>query len=229
MDVVVDLSAGAQAAKPVQVGERVLHCPALGAQAGAVRGAAPGEVRGDLEPDLVPVDLVVIAAVGVQLPGAALWLAARAADRRDGLDQRDQVGDVVAVAAGGGCRERDAVRLDDQMVRAAGFAPATGDGPVAGLPFIARMWLESTAAWEKSSGSAARSSESSSSCRRCQTPASFQSRSRRRQVVPELMPSSWGRNSQRIPVYGTSRIPHSTLRLSGRLLPGRPRCCPRSG
>ncbi len=35
-------------------------------------GAAPGEVRGDLEPaDFVPVDLVVIAAVGIQVLGAA--------------------------------------------------------------------------------------------------------------------------------------------------------------
>lgn len=61
---------------------------------------------------------------------------------------------------------------------------STGDGPVAGPPFIARMWLESTAAREKSSRSAARSSESSSSCRCCQTPASFQARSRRQQVIP---------------------------------------------
>jgi hypothetical protein len=47
---------------------------------------------------------------------------------------------------------------------------------------------------------------------------SFQSRSRRQQVIPEPKPSSWGRNSQRIPVSSTNRIPHSTLRLSRRLL-----------
>ncbi len=46
-------------------------------------------------------------------------------------------------------------------------------------------------------------------------------RSRRQQVIPEPKPSSWGRNSQRIPVYSTIRIPHSTLRLSRRLRPGR--------
>jgi hypothetical protein len=62
---------------------------------------------------------VVIAAVGVQTPGEAQWLAALAADRRDGLDQRDELGDVVAVAAGGACRERDGVRPDDQVVLAA--------------------------------------------------------------------------------------------------------------
>lgn len=95
-------------------------------------------MRGDLEPaDLVPVDLVVIAAVGVQIPGAAQWPAALAADRRDGLDQRDQLGDVVAVAAGGDCRERDAVRLDDQMVLAAGLAPVHR-GRTGGRPALHR-------------------------------------------------------------------------------------------
>jgi hypothetical protein len=43
--------------------------------------------------------------------------------RRDGLDQRDQLGDVVAVAAGEGGGERNAVGLDDHMVLAAGPAP----------------------------------------------------------------------------------------------------------
>jgi hypothetical protein len=115
VDAVADLPADAQAAEPVQQRDRSFHDPAVHAQAGAVPGAAPGDVRGDLEPaDLVPVDLVVIAAVGVQIPGAAQWLAALAADRRDGLDQRDQLGDVVAVAAGGDRGERDAVRLGDQ-------------------------------------------------------------------------------------------------------------------
>ncbi|AEM85107.1 hypothetical protein Strvi_5588 [Streptomyces violaceusniger Tu 4113] len=124
VDVVADLPADAQAAEPVQQRDRSFHDPAVPAQAGAVPGAAPGDARGDLEPaDLVPVDLVVIAAVGVQILGAAQWPAALAADRRDGLDQRDQLGDVVAVTAGGDCRERDAVRLDDQVVLAAGLAP----------------------------------------------------------------------------------------------------------
>ena len=61
----------------------------------AVDTRAGGDVRGDPEPaNLVPVDLVV--------------------------NQRDRSGDVVAVAANGDRRERDAVRLDDQVVLAAG-------------------------------------------------------------------------------------------------------------
>jgi hypothetical protein len=46
--------------------------------------------------------------------------AARAADgpphRRDGVDERDQLGDVVAVAAGEREGERDAGLVDNQVV-----------------------------------------------------------------------------------------------------------------
>lgn len=132
-------------------------------------------------------------------PGSAQWLAALAADRRDGLDQRDQLGDVVAVAAGGDCRERDEVRCASTIrwCLLPALPRSTGHGLVAVPPLITRMWLESTAR-EKSSRSAARSSDSSSSCRRCRNPALFQSCSRRPQVIPEPKPSSWGRNSRRI-------------------------------
>ncbi|MFI7226162.1 hypothetical protein ACIBO5_23335 [Nonomuraea angiospora] len=116
VDVVADLPADTQAAEPVQQRDRSSPDPAVHAQAGAMPGATPGAVRGDLEPaDLVPVDLVVMAAVGVQALGAAQWPAALTADRWDGLDQRDRLDDVVAVAAGGDCRERDAARFDDRL------------------------------------------------------------------------------------------------------------------
>ncbi|GHI06155.1 hypothetical protein Scel_44760 [Streptomyces cellostaticus] len=45
MDAVVDLPADPQATKPVQVGERALHAPALGAESGTMLGVAPGYQR----------------------------------------------------------------------------------------------------------------------------------------------------------------------------------------
>jgi hypothetical protein len=63
---------------------------------------------------------VVVAAVGEQLPRLASWPAAPAADRRHGVEQRDELGDVVAVAAGEGDRRRDAAGVADQMVLGAG-------------------------------------------------------------------------------------------------------------
>ncbi len=77
------------AGAPVGEGRQPLVGHHLHAEVGAVPGAVPGGVRDDLEPaDLVPVDLVVIAAIGVQVLDAAQMLAALAADRQDGLDQR---------------------------------------------------------------------------------------------------------------------------------------------
>src|ERR1700733_5980770 len=107
------------------------------------------------------------------------------------------------------------------MVLAAGLAPVHGGG-AGGRPALHRPDVTGVdrAEREKSSGSAARSSDGSSSCSFFQTPASFQSRSRLQQVIPEPEPSSYGRNSQRIPVQSTNRIPHGTLRGSSRLRSG---------
>jgi hypothetical protein len=65
---------------------------------------------------------VVVAAVGEQHPGAAAGSAPPSADRRDGVDQRDQLSDVVAVAAGQGDSERKATGVADQVVLGAGAA-----------------------------------------------------------------------------------------------------------
>jgi len=100
--------------------------------------AAPGDVRGDLESaDLVWVGFMVVAAIRVQVLRAPWWLPAVAADRWDSLDQRDELGYVVAVAAGGNRGQRDGVRVDDDMVLAAGLAPVRGGG-AGGRPALHR-------------------------------------------------------------------------------------------
>jgi hypothetical protein len=50
---------------------------------------------------------VVIAAVGDQAVGALAWPPALASDRADTVDQRQQLGDVVSVAAGQRGGQRD--------------------------------------------------------------------------------------------------------------------------
>ncbi|OLE26087.1 MAG: hypothetical protein AUG49_09075 [Catenulispora sp. 13_1_20CM_3_70_7] len=117
MDVVAVFPADAQTAEPVQQCERGLGDPAVHAQAGTVFGAASGDVRGDAQlADLATVLVVVVAAVGVYDVGTPTWSSALAADRRDGLEQRDQLGDVVAVPTGQRHGQWDAVRFDNHVV-----------------------------------------------------------------------------------------------------------------
>jgi hypothetical protein len=113
-----------QAAEPVQVGEGALHDPALVAQAGAVLGAAAGDQRLHTEtPDESAVLVVVVAAVTQHRVRAAPRPAALAPHGRHGLKEWDQLGDIVAVAAGQGCGERDARGVHDQVMLAARPAP----------------------------------------------------------------------------------------------------------
>jgi hypothetical protein len=103
MDLGVALVASSQPAEVVQVSKAALDHPALAAEARTVRAAAAGDHGRDPERSQQPAVLVVvIAAVGQQPVG----LLTRATDLPgDGsaaqvLEQRDQLGDVVAVATG---------------------------------------------------------------------------------------------------------------------------------
>jgi hypothetical protein len=102
----------------VQPGERALNDPAQLAQARAVLGAAAGD--DGLDPaalELAAVLVVVIAAVGDHAVGAKPGAADLAAHRADAVDQGQQLGDVVAVAAGQADGQRDAGRVDEQVAR----------------------------------------------------------------------------------------------------------------
>lgn len=72
---------------------------------------------------MLTVDVAVVAAVGEQRVGLAAGLADSTADRRDGIEQRQELGDVVDVAAGQQDRKPSAVPVGDQMVLGAGPAP----------------------------------------------------------------------------------------------------------
>jgi hypothetical protein len=119
----VALVADPQAAEVVQVGEAALDDPALLAQPGAVGDAAAGDEGLDAaRPQDAPVLFEVVAAVAQQPVGL---LARPAAFALHGpgvqlIQQRDELGDVVAVAARQSDGQRDAGRVDQQMVFAAG-------------------------------------------------------------------------------------------------------------
>lgn len=99
--------------------EAALDDPAVSAQARAVRDAAAGDDGFDTAgPEQPPVLVVVIAAVGEHQVGFLAWPAGLAFDRPgvEVVEQRQQLGDVVAVAAGQRDGQRDAAGVDEQMV-----------------------------------------------------------------------------------------------------------------
>lgn len=160
--------------------------PSVYAEAGAVLDAAAGDERPDaLGADLLAVLVVVVAPVGVEPVGPASGPTTTAAYRRDGVEQRQQLGDVVAVGASQRHGQGHAAAVGDQVVLGARSGAVdrarTGLGP----PFTALIDEESTAARDQSNAPAACNFASSRSCNRGQTPASFQSRSRRQQVMPD--------------------------------------------
>lgn len=115
MDVVADLPADPQAPEVVQMRERPLDYPPMDTQAGAVFGLPAPDHEPDAEGQ-APVLVVVVAAVCKSRVGAPAGPVPLAAHWGDSRQERDELGDVVAVATGECKSERDTVGIGDQMV-----------------------------------------------------------------------------------------------------------------
>ncbi|APY90469.1 hypothetical protein A7J05_36540 [Streptomyces alfalfae] len=204
----------------MEPGDGAFDDPAEDAQAGAVRLAAFGDHRADTAlPQQSPVLVVVVTAVGEQHVGVSAWPPDRAGHGWDLVQQRGQLGDVVAVAAGQRLRERDALAVDQDVMLAARSCAVDRAGTAFGPLRAARMREESITARDQSSCFTDRSFFSSARCSFSHTPASFQAARRRQQVMPEPKPSSCGRYSHWIPVCSTNRIAYNACRSGTR---GRP-------
>ena len=152
MDVVAAVGADQEAAAVVEPGEGALDDPAVAAESGAVLGLATSDDRFDAAlPDEPAVLVVVVAAVGNQGARSASRPADAAADGRHSVEQLEQLGDVVAVAAGERPRERHTAAVYEEVVLAARAAAIDGAGTRFGAPFFACRWLESAIARSHSS------------------------------------------------------------------------------
>ena len=101
----------------VEPGEGALDDPADAAEPGAVLGLTAGDLG--LDPagaELAPVLVVVVASVGGDAVGPPARPADLAADGWDALDQRHELGDVVAVAASDRPGERDSGRVYQKVM-----------------------------------------------------------------------------------------------------------------
>src|SRR5437867_2262629 len=117
MDLGAAVVADEQPLEVVQPGKGAFDDPAGAAEAGAVLGLAPSDLRLDpTAPQLAAVLVVVVAAVGRDAFGSLTRPADPAAHSRDGIDERDQLGDVVAVATRDRPGERDPGRVNEQVV-----------------------------------------------------------------------------------------------------------------
>jgi len=103
----------------VQVREAALEDPALSAESRAVLAAATGDHWLDAaRPQQPTVLVVVVAAIGEEQVGLLARSTGLAGDRSgvEVVEQRQQLRDVVAVGAGQRDGERNAGRVDEQMV-----------------------------------------------------------------------------------------------------------------
>jgi hypothetical protein len=138
VDVVASVCADEEAAAVVKPREGALDDPALASKAGAVAALAAGDHRFDPAlPDEAAVLVVVVAAVGEQRFGPSPRPADSSADGRHAVEQLDQLGDVVAVAAGQRPGKRDAAAVYEEMMFAPSPAAINGTGTRFRAPFFA--------------------------------------------------------------------------------------------
>ncbi len=221
MDVGRSFIPDAQAPELMQPGDGPLDDPAGGPEAAPMRRAALGEQR--LDPALAqlpPMRLGVIRPVALDDGWAGPGPAPTPPDRWNAVDQGEELGDVVGVRASQGRRERDALRVAEDVVLTPRFAAVRGVGPRFFPPNTARTEELSTMARDQSMRSAPWSWASNAAWIRDQTPACCQARSRRQQLMPAPQPSSWGRASHGIPVRSTKRMPVRVWRWLNGLRPG---------
>lgn len=223
MEIGPSFVADRQSAKAIEPGVCPLNDPPMPAQPLARLDPPPGDAWRD--PPLAArgaTACVVVALVGVQLDGAAARSTASPtglADWRDGIERRLEHARIMDIGGREPYREGDAASVDHQMALRARFATVRWIRPGRFAPLLAATLAESSDARDQSNWSASARRCSSSRCKRSQTPARCQSRSRRQHVIPLPQPSSCGSSSQPMPLLSTNRMPVNAARS---LMRGRP-------
>ncbi len=200
-------------AKPMQPRERAFDDPAGPAQPTAMGRPALGERRPDApRPERQSMGLRVIAAIALDHVGFAARPAVGPAQRRNGVDQGQELRYVVPVRRREARDERNPVGVGKNMMFRPGFAAIGRVRSSFFPPRNARSEALSTTARAKSRRPCRRSSVRRAPCKRFHTPARCQRTNRRQQVVPEPQPISLGSMFHGNPLLSTKRIPVSTAR-----------------
>src|SRR5271170_6465960 len=219
VDVVTFVETRPQSAELVKQRQSLFHHIAEDTQAAAMWRVASSNQGGDgATRQLHSMEIGIVSPVAHHFLRLAQRRTDLAANRRDGIDQRNQLRYVVAIGGGEEGGQRHAVGIDDQMVFRPVFPAIHGAGSRFFPPCTARMDDESTMTREKSIRSSARSWFNSRWWSCSQTPARRHSSRRFHRVMPQ-QPISWGKSSHGIPVLSTNRMPVRQMRSDTRGLP----------
>ncbi len=224
VDVGAPFVAHAQPTKAIEPGKGALDHPAVAAQVLRAILSTASDTRGDAAcAQSGPAASVVVALVGVELPGPVAWTTTTPSDGWDGVDGCFEHFGVVHVGGRENSGQGHPAAFYHKVALRARAAAI--DRICAGFfaPFCAGIEQESRHARLQSSRSASASRWSSTQCKTSHTPCSCQSRNRRQQVMPEPQPISGGSSSQGVPVRSTKMMPVSTARSGSRGRPPRGR------
>ena len=202
-----------EATKAVQPRHRALDHPARSSQSTAMRPSPFGQLAGDAALfELVAMGLRVVAAVALDHAGPAQRPTRAAAQRRNPIDEWQQLRYVVPVRRREARDNRNPVGVGKNVM----FRPGlTAIGRVRSSffpPRSARRDALSTTARARSSWPRRRNSVSNTRWRRFQTPARCHRTRRRQQVDPAPHPICGGSMFQGIPLRSTNKIPVSAAR-----------------
>src|SRR5712691_10217063 len=110
-----------ESAKPMQPSDGALHHPASLAQSATVLGSAPCDLGLDTQgEERRTMRVGIVSTVSLHQLGLSPRSTAFASNGRDGLNQRQQLGHVVAIGLGQNDRERNALRVDEEVMFRAG-------------------------------------------------------------------------------------------------------------
>lgn len=197
----------------VQPGVRTLDDPTMAAKFLLRLHSFAGNARRDAAlAQRSPILLRLVPFVRVQLvrsfPRPSSWTF----DRLDRIETLLEHRRLVDIGRAQQDRERDPLSVDHKMALRALFAAIRRILPGFFAPPGEATVEASIAARLQSMRSAWPSRSRKTWCRRSQTPAFCQSRSRRQQVMPEPQPISGGNISQGVPVISTNRMPVNAAR-----------------
>ena len=221
MNVRTALITNTQTTVLMKPGQTPFHDPAKYTQSTAVLASTLGQDRIYTHfPHSLTMRFRVVGAIALH----TIWPVAGATHlssySRNGINQRQQLCDIMVIGTGQSNRQGNAVGIGDHMMLGAGFPAIRGIWAGFRPPKTARTEALSTKARDQSILSASRSLFNRIRWILSQTPAFCQSRRRRQQVIPEPQPISWGRYSQPMPVLRTNKTPVKALRFSNGFRPG---------